>query len=231
MFLTVERTGSLSGAARALAVNHSTVLRRLRRLETDLGARLFERLPTGYVLTSAGEAMRDRLRGVEEGIEAAQLALTGLDTRLTGTIRVTTADTLARGLLIPGLARFRTRTPRNRPAAGRQQRLFESHPPRGGRGAARHQRSAAAPRRASGGPRADRALCRARLLAPAPAARHTGATYVGGARREPRSSRAGPLGGAAHSARAHRSARRQPHGDGRCGAGGTRRRLPAVLPR
>ena len=111
VFLTVERSGSLSGAARTLGVNHSTVLRRLRSLEADLAARLFEHLPTGYVLTPTGEALRERLRGVEDDIEAAQRALSGLDTRLTGTIRVTTADTLARGLLIPSLAGFRSAHP------------------------------------------------------------------------------------------------------------------------
>ncbi len=111
VFLTVDREGSLSGAARALAVNHSTVLRRLHRLEADLTARLFERLPTGYVLTAAGEALRDRLRGVEDDIGTAQRELSGLDTRLTGTIRITTTDTLARGMLIPCLAGFRAAHP------------------------------------------------------------------------------------------------------------------------
>ena len=111
VFLMVERSGSLSGAARTLGVNHSTVLRRLRKLEADLAARLFEHLPTGYVLTAAGEALRDRLRGVEDDIDAARRALSGLDTRLTGSIRITTADTLARGLLIPSLAGFRSAHP------------------------------------------------------------------------------------------------------------------------
>ncbi len=111
VFLTVAREGSLSGAARALAVNHSTVLRRLHRLEAELHARLFEHLPTGYIMTAAGEALRDRLRTVEDDIGTAQRELSGLDTRLTGTIRITTTDTLARGLLIPCLAGFRAMHP------------------------------------------------------------------------------------------------------------------------
>lgn len=111
VFLAVDNAGSLSGAARALSVNHSTVLRRLQRLEADLHARLYEHLPSGYVLTAAGEALRDRLHGVEDDIEAATRALRGLDTRLTGTIRITTADTLARGLLLPCLAGFRNDNP------------------------------------------------------------------------------------------------------------------------
>ena len=110
-FLAVERAGSLSGAAKRLNVNHSTVLRRLGSLEKKLGVRLYERLPTGYAMTRAGEALRDRLTGVAEQIEAAQRQLSGLDLKLSGTIRLTSTDTLIRGLLMPHLARFRQQYP------------------------------------------------------------------------------------------------------------------------
>jgi DNA-binding transcriptional LysR family regulator len=46
-FLAVSERGSISGAAKLLNVNHSTVLRRLASLEKKLGARLFDRLPDG----------------------------------------------------------------------------------------------------------------------------------------------------------------------------------------
>ena len=108
-FLAVARAGSLSGAAKHLKVNHSTVLRRLGSLEGKLGVRLYERLPTGYVMTHAGEAFRDRLVGVEQQVEAAQRVISGLDQRLSGTIRITSTDTLIRGLVTPHLAEFRRR--------------------------------------------------------------------------------------------------------------------------
>ena len=54
-FLAIARHGSLQGAARALAVNHSTMFRRLNALESRLGVRLFDRAPRGYTLTPAGE--------------------------------------------------------------------------------------------------------------------------------------------------------------------------------
>ena len=41
-FSEVARTGSLAGAARALGVNHSTVFRRINRLEEGLGVKLFD---------------------------------------------------------------------------------------------------------------------------------------------------------------------------------------------
>ena len=108
-FLAVARTGSLSGAAKNLKVNHSTVLRRLGSLEGKLGVRLYERLPTGYVMTRAGEVLRDRLTGVEQQVDAAQRLVSGLDLRLSGTIRLTSTDTLIRGLLTPYLAEFHRR--------------------------------------------------------------------------------------------------------------------------
>ena len=54
LFLAVAREGSISGGARQLGVQHSTVSRRLRALELELGARLLERKKSGYELTAAG---------------------------------------------------------------------------------------------------------------------------------------------------------------------------------
>lgn len=112
VFLAVSRGGSLAAAARVLQVNHSTVLRRLNKLEDDLGTRLFSRDPGGYVMTPAGELLAERLDGVGDQIDAAQRVLAGRDTELSGPLRVTTTDTLAYGLLMPVLAEFRARHPR-----------------------------------------------------------------------------------------------------------------------
>ncbi|WP_201773518.1 LysR family transcriptional regulator [Marinobacter similis] len=58
VFLAVAREGSISGGARRLNVQHSTVSRRLLQLEKDLGTRLLERKPSGYELTEAGEELK-----------------------------------------------------------------------------------------------------------------------------------------------------------------------------
>lgn len=110
-FLVVADTGSLSAAARNLGVNHSTVLRRLTRLEERLDVRLFERFQTGYVLTEAGEEFQAQLQPLAEQIDAAQRRIGGSNASLTGTIRITTTDTLAHGLLTPLLADFRRTHP------------------------------------------------------------------------------------------------------------------------
>jgi DNA-binding transcriptional LysR family regulator len=110
-FAAVARAGSVAAAARELGVNHSTVLRRLDGLECALGVRLFERLQSGYVMTGAGETLRGRLGPIEEEIGSAQRAVGGLDAALRGTIRLTTTDTLAHGLLMPHLQRFQEAHP------------------------------------------------------------------------------------------------------------------------
>lgn len=111
LFLAVARAGSLSGAARALGVNHSTVFRRIGAFEEMLGVRLFDRQPNGYVLTAAGEEMRDTALRIEEEITALGRKITGQDLRLSGTVRITTVDMLALGLLPRHIASFRRTYP------------------------------------------------------------------------------------------------------------------------
>lgn len=111
IFLAVARAGSLSGAARALGVTHSTVFRRIGAFETRLGARLFDRLSGGYALTAAGEEMRDSVLRIEEEIAALSLKVTGQDQRLSGTIRITTTDLLAVGVLPRHIAAFHREWP------------------------------------------------------------------------------------------------------------------------
>ena len=105
-FLAVCERGSVGAAARALGVNHSTVLRRLSSLERTLAVRLFDRLPRGYVLTEQGQALAANVAGVTEQIESAQRRVMGADTALSGIIRVTAPEPLIAPLLLPLLAEF-----------------------------------------------------------------------------------------------------------------------------
>jgi DNA-binding transcriptional LysR family regulator len=106
-FAAVAQAGSISAAARQLGVNHSTILRRLAQLEAAMEVRLFERFQTGYQLTPAGEELHALLAPLAEQMDAAQRRVTGRNAVLSGTINITTTDTLLHGLLAPVLARFR----------------------------------------------------------------------------------------------------------------------------
>jgi DNA-binding transcriptional LysR family regulator len=109
--LAVANAGSLAGAARNLGVNHSTVLRRVSAFEKELGLRLFERLPTGYVLTAGGEELTAAARHIDDTVTSLARKLAGQDLRLSGAVRVTTTDTLMASILPEILAKFHTAHP------------------------------------------------------------------------------------------------------------------------
>jgi DNA-binding transcriptional LysR family regulator len=104
--LAVARHGTLSGAARQLAVTHSTMLRRIDAVEAKLQVRLFERLRNGYAVTEAGETLCRAAEQCEPLVAEAERHIVGGDTRLTGTLRVDTVSYVAHHLLAPVLAKF-----------------------------------------------------------------------------------------------------------------------------
>lgn len=75
-FLAVARTGTLMGAASVLGIDHTTVSRRIGRLEQEAKVKLFKRSNLGYGLTPAGERLCVAAEKIEaaflEGISSAQ---------------------------------------------------------------------------------------------------------------------------------------------------------------
>jgi DNA-binding transcriptional LysR family regulator len=102
-FLAVARTGTLTGAAKRLDTEHSTVKRRITALEDAFGTKLFNRSPKGYVLTLHGE----RLLPVAESVET--LAATSLselgdeDLSAVGSVRIGAPDGFGAFFLAPRL--------------------------------------------------------------------------------------------------------------------------------
>lgn len=111
VFLAVARTGSLSAAARTLAVNHTTIARRLARLEADLGGRpLIERTPEGYRVTASGAAAMaeaERMEAAADGFR--QKVQTGDE--LVGLVRVSAVASFAERRLAAPLARLAAQHP------------------------------------------------------------------------------------------------------------------------
>jgi DNA-binding transcriptional LysR family regulator len=92
--LSVGRAGGLSGAGRSLRVNHSTVFRRIGAIEERLGVRLFDRHRDGYAPTASGEAVIALAERMDQEVVALERRLSGEDLRPSGTVRVTTTDTM-----------------------------------------------------------------------------------------------------------------------------------------
>ncbi|MBX5173365.1 LysR family transcriptional regulator [Rhizobium sp. NZLR1b] len=103
-FLAVTRAGTLRSAARQLNVDQATVGRRLAALEDELGARLFLRTPSLYVLTPAGEALVEPAEAIERSVAQMERRVLGLDERLTGSVRIATTDSLAKRYVLPAIA-------------------------------------------------------------------------------------------------------------------------------
>ncbi|TCU06838.1 regulatory helix-turn-helix LysR family protein [Rhizobium sullae] len=92
-FLAVARNGSVRAAAESLEVNHSTVLRRIAQLEGRLGAQMFEKLPSGYRVTDAGEEALDFAEQMEASSNQLTTRVLGRDQSARGLLRVTMAPT------------------------------------------------------------------------------------------------------------------------------------------
>lgn len=95
VLLALSRSDTMTAAAKALAVNQTTVARRLDALEEALGVQLVERRRDGISLTEEGAAAARAAEQMEGVAIELERALVGGSTRLAGAVRVTTADMLA----------------------------------------------------------------------------------------------------------------------------------------
>lgn len=91
----IGAAGSLTGAAKALAIEHSSAFRRLAAIEARVGSALFRRSRRGYAPTEAGELAIVGAQRLLVGVDELQRQLAGRDARAEGRIRVTIPDTLA----------------------------------------------------------------------------------------------------------------------------------------
>lgn len=105
-FLAVARQGSVRAAGEHLGVNHTTVLRRVAQLETHLGAHVFERLPSGYRLTDAGEEILELAEQMQATSRQLETRVLGRDQSVRGLLRVTMPTPFSGHMLMPDLAEF-----------------------------------------------------------------------------------------------------------------------------
>jgi DNA-binding transcriptional LysR family regulator len=97
-FLELARSGKLSATARKLGVEHTTVSRRITRLEQDLDISLFQRKGKGYLLSKAGEALMPHAEAMDAAMLTALSEAGAKDGGVSGTVRIGTPE--AYGLCI-----------------------------------------------------------------------------------------------------------------------------------
>jgi len=106
--LALTRAGTLPGAAERLSIDASTVFRTLKRVEKGLGQRLFETTRAGYLPSELAQALAGHAEQIEGQLEAARSAAQTLPDQVSGSVRITTTDTLLHGLVAPALKELRS---------------------------------------------------------------------------------------------------------------------------
>lgn len=99
--LALVRGGTLAEAAQRGGSDPSTVFRALQRLERSLGQRLFERSRQGYLPSEAALDVARHAERIEAELEAARAAASGASAPVSGRVRLTTTDSVLRGLVLP----------------------------------------------------------------------------------------------------------------------------------
>jgi DNA-binding transcriptional LysR family regulator len=103
-FLELARAGTLSGASRRLSVEHTTVARRIDRLEAQLGSTLFDRSREGYELTEMGDALLPHAEAMEGAALAAAEQMGGTEGAAHGVVRLGVPEVFGVRVVTPLLA-------------------------------------------------------------------------------------------------------------------------------
>lgn len=102
VILAVVDHGSVAAAARALGINHATVLRRIAEFETRAGVRMFDKTTRGYQISPDRLGMVEAMRNASDALGEVGALIDNARPRHGDELRITTTDTLAQ-FILPGL--------------------------------------------------------------------------------------------------------------------------------
>lgn len=104
VFLQVVRTGTMVAATGVLHMDHSTISRRIARLEREAGVQLFERAGRRLILTAEGEKLVSSAQKLESIIVKEVLNLSEEGDRIAGAVRLGTTEEFGAHYLAPRLS-------------------------------------------------------------------------------------------------------------------------------
>ncbi len=111
VFLDVSRRPKLEEAASHLHMDATTISRRIKKLEQELGLTLFERTRRGHSLTPAGERLAARVEAMES-VSLDVMAASETEQSAAGRIRLGATEGLGTAIIAPALKDFRQAHPR-----------------------------------------------------------------------------------------------------------------------
>ena len=107
----VARAGSIRQAADRLHVAPSAVIRRIQDIEDELGTAIFERLPRGMRLTTAGELFINYIRSRNAELDGVRSQIEEMKGLRRGTVRLVISQALAPAYMPQVVASFRASHP------------------------------------------------------------------------------------------------------------------------
>jgi DNA-binding transcriptional LysR family regulator len=113
-FLIVCERRNITAAAEFLHITQPALTRSIHKLEEIVGAKLFERLPTGVALTSQGEILARRAKLMELEYRHALSEIRTLEHGLAGTLRIGAGPVWFSNILPPVVAAFHKQFPKIR---------------------------------------------------------------------------------------------------------------------
>ena len=106
-FLAIARSGRLTVAAARLQLDHTTLSRRIGGLEHALKAKLFDRSPSGYMLTEQGRRLLPVAEEMERLALGASELVGGTASCVEGTVRIGSPEGFGSYFLAPRVATLR----------------------------------------------------------------------------------------------------------------------------
>jgi len=111
LFIRVVETGSFSKASADLGITQPTATKHVAALEARLGARLFHRSTRGVTPTEVGTAYYDKAKSIARELEDADNLAALMQSRVQGTLRISTSVAFGRRVLTPLVLRFMQQHP------------------------------------------------------------------------------------------------------------------------
>lgn len=107
----VARTGSIRKAAESLSITSTALNRRILAIEEDLGVPIFERLPRGVRLNSAGEILVDHIRKQFSDMDRVRSQIADLSGVRRGHVSIASSQALLPYFLPEQIATYRRAHP------------------------------------------------------------------------------------------------------------------------
>jgi DNA-binding transcriptional LysR family regulator len=111
-FLAVAERRNITAAAGDLHISQPALTRSIRQLEATVGTPLFERLPTGVVLTRQGEVLARRAKLMDLEYRHALAEINALKEGLAGVLRIAAGPMWLMTLLPAAIAAFQIQFPK-----------------------------------------------------------------------------------------------------------------------